>query len=53
METVQLKEELQHNLMTYLDSIIVCEFHETYLDPNILDSVCDIVIETIDNSLKN
>ena len=53
MEIAQLKEQLQHELLTYLDSIVVCEFHDTYLDNDVLDTVCDIVIETLDNPAKN
>lgn len=43
LDPTQLKEELQYNLITYLDG----------MDNQILNDVCDIVIETIDNSLKN
>lgn len=43
LDPTQLKEELQHNLITYLDG----------MDNQIIDDVCDIIIETIDNSLKN
>ena len=43
LDPTQLKEELQYNLMTYLDC----------MEDRILNDVCDIVIETIDNSLKN
>ena len=34
-----LKEDLQHNLISYLDG----------MDNKIIDDICDIVIETIDN----
>ena len=34
-----LKEDLQHNLISYLDG----------MDNKIIDDMCDIVIETIDN----
>ncbi len=34
-----LKEDLQHNLISYLDG----------MDNKIIDDICDIVIETINN----
>ena len=53
MNIPQLKEQLQHELLTYLDSVLVCEFHDTYLDNDVLDTVCDIVIETLDKANEN
>ena len=46
----ELKEQLQHNLLTYLDSVVVCEFHESYLDSTVLDNVCDIVVDTFEDT---
>ena len=53
MEIAQLKEQLQDELLTYLESVVACEYHGTYLDSDILDTVCDIVIETLDKARQN
>lgn len=53
MELLELREQLQENLVTYLSEVTACEFHGTYLDNDILDTVCDIVIETLDKATQN
>ena len=46
----ELKEQLQENLITYLDGATGCEYHEVNIDPYVIDNVCQIVVETFNNA---
>jgi len=50
MNLDELKEQLQNNLITYLSEINSCEFHDSYIDPDTLDTVCQIVVDTFNKS---
>lgn len=46
---LELRELLQDNLVTYLSEVIGCEYHDTNLDPNIIDNVCQIIVDTFND----
>ena len=50
MNLLELREQLQDNLITYMSDINACEFHDSYLDPDVVDTVCQIVVDTFDNA---
>lgn len=50
MNLDELKEQLQDNLITYLSEINACEWHDSYIDPDVLDTVCQIVVDTFDKA---
>jgi hypothetical protein len=41
-----LREQLQENLISYMTEVNACEFHDSYIDPDVLDTVCQIVVNT-------
>ena len=50
MNLIELREQLQDNLITYLSEINACEFHDSYIDPDTLDTVCQIVVDTFNDA---
>lgn len=50
MNLNDLREQLQDNLITYLSEINACEWHDSYIDPDVLDTVCQIVVDTFDKA---
>ena len=41
-----LREQLQENLISYLETVVACEFHDSYLYDGVIDTVCQIVVDT-------
>jgi hypothetical protein len=41
-----LREQLQDNLISYMSEVNACEFHDSYIDPDVIDTVCQIVVDT-------
>jgi hypothetical protein len=39
-------EQLQENLISYMSEINACEFHDSHIDSDVLDTVCQIVVDT-------
>jgi len=45
-----LRAHLQDNLITYLSEVTACEFHGSNLDDEVIDTVCQIVIDTFNSA---
>lgn len=41
-----LKEQLQENLISYLETVVACDHHESYLYDGVIDTACQIVVDT-------
>ena len=50
MNLLELREQLQENLISFLDGASGCEFHQTNVSQWVIDQVCEIVVETFDNA---
>lgn len=51
MTVSDLLEQIQENLIGYLEDVVACEHHDTNLDPEVIDTVCQIVIDTFDGAV--
>ncbi len=50
MNLNELKEQLQENLVSYLETVVACEFHDSYLYDGVIDTACQIVVDTFNDS---
>lgn len=50
MNLDELKEQLQDNLISYMSEVNACEFHDSYIDPDVLDTMCQIVVDTFNDA---
>lgn len=50
MNLYELKEQLYDNITCYLDNVVACEFHDTYLSDDVAYNVCNIIDEVFENA---
>jgi hypothetical protein len=41
-----LREQLQENLISYLETVVACDHHDSYLYDGVIDTACQIVVDT-------
>ena len=41
-----VREQLQENLISYLETVVACDHHDSYLYDGVIDTACQIVVDT-------